>query len=106
MSLGRGILFIALVIPGLLVAISSLYTFNTEYAELGRSERYTERLVRDQRASDRQFELAFHRSDVHRINAYTNGSWGFIGALIAAIGVHGIATTQEEMIQDQKRASK
>jgi hypothetical protein len=106
MSIGRAILFISLVIPGLLVAISSLYSFNSEYAELGRSERYAERLVRDQRGNDRQLELAFHRSEVHRTNAYANGTWGFIGALIAAIGVHGIATTQDETIQDQKKASK
>jgi hypothetical protein len=93
-----------LVIPGLLLAGSSIYSFNTEYEEVARSERYVERLVREGRSSDRQLDLAYHRSLVHRMNAYVNGTWGFIGATIAAIGVHGIATAKDDSIQDQKRS--
>jgi hypothetical protein len=103
MSASRAILLIILVIPGLLFAGSSIYSFNSDFEELGRTERYVERLAKDGRSSERQLNLAYHRSLVHRMNAYTNGTWGFIGAVIAAIGVHGIATTQEETIQDQKK---
>ncbi|ARV59012.1 hypothetical protein BZZ01_10520 [Nostocales cyanobacterium HT-58-2] len=106
MSVGRAILFIALVIPGLLVAGSSLYSFNTDYTALGRTERYVEKLARDGRTNDRQLELAYHRSSVHRMNAFSNGLWGFIGATIAAIGTHGIATTREETTQEQRKSSK
>jgi hypothetical protein len=106
MSIGRTILFIALVIPGLLVAGSSLNSFNTDYAALGRTERYLETLARNGRTNDRQLDLAYHRSLVHRMNALSNGTWGFIGAAIAAIGVHGIATTKDETFQDQRKASK
>lgn len=106
MSIGRAILFIALVIPGLLIAGSSLYSFNTEYTELQRTERYVDKLARDGRTNNRQLDLAYHRSFVHRMNAFSNGTWGFIGATIAAIGVHGIATTNDETIVDQRRISK
>ncbi|BAY46907.1 hypothetical protein SAMD00079811_45230 [Scytonema sp. HK-05] len=106
MSIGRVILFIALVIPGLLVAGSSLYSFNTDYEALGRTERYVDKLVRDGRVNNRQLDLAYHRSLSHRMNAFANGTWGFIGATIAAIGVHGIATTKDETIEDQRKASK
>ncbi|GAB1544354.1 hypothetical protein NUACC21_70300 [Scytonema sp. NUACC21] len=106
MSLGRAILLITLVIPGILVAGSSLYSFNLDYTALGRTERYIEKLVRDGRTNDRQLDVAYHRSLSHRMNALSNGTWGFISAAIAAIGVHGIATTKEETIQDQKKASK
>jgi len=103
MSASRAMLLIILVIPGLLLAGSSIYSYNTDYDELGRSERYVEKLVRDGRQNDRQLNLAYHRSLAHRMNAYANGTWGFIGATIAAIGVHGIATLKEETIQDQKK---
>ncbi|GAA6617403.1 hypothetical protein [Scytonema sp. NUACC26] len=106
MSLGRAILLITLVIPGVLVTGSSLYSFNLDYIAMGRTERYVERLVREGRNNERQLDLAYHRNLVHRINALSNGTWGFIGAAIAAIGIHGIATTKDETIQDQKKASK
>jgi hypothetical protein len=104
MSASRAILLIILVIPGLILAGSSIYTFTADYEELGRTERYIEKLVREGRSNERQLNLAYHRSLAHRVNAYANGTWGFIGAMIAAMGVHGIATTQEETVQDQKKA--
>ena len=102
MSTSRAILLIALIIPGLLLAGSSIYSFNADYAELARTERYIERLVSDGRTNNRQLDLAYHRSFVHRMNAFANGTWGFIGATIAAIGVHGIATTKDELFQDRR----
>lgn len=106
MSIGRTILLIALVIPGLLIAGSSIYSFNTDYEALGRTERYVDRLVRDGNTNDRQLDIAYHRSLGHRMNALSNGTWGFIGAAIAAIGVHGIATTKEETIVDQRKTKE
>ena len=103
MSASRAMLLIILVIPGLLLAGSSIYSYNADYDELGRSERYVEKLIRDGRPNDRQLNLAYHRSLAHRMNAYANATWGFIGATIAAIGVHGIATLKDEGIQDQRR---
>ena len=103
MSVSRAILLMILVIPGLLFAGSSIYSFNTEYDEVGRSERYIQKLVREGRYNERQLNLAYHRSLVHRMNAYADETWGFIGATIAAIGVHGIATARDDSTQDQKK---
>ncbi len=105
MSIGRAILLIALVFPGLMVVATSIYSYNADYATMERTERYVEQLARQRRANDRQLQLAYHRSMVHRMNAFTNGTWGFIGATIAAIGIHGLAITKEDSIQDQKRSS-
>lgn len=60
MSSGRAILLISLVIPGLLIALSSIYSFNVDYEALGRTERYVEKLAKDNRSNNRQLELAYH----------------------------------------------
>ncbi|BAZ38247.1 hypothetical protein NIES4101_41840 [Calothrix sp. NIES-4101] len=107
MSGGRGILLIALVIPGLIVMGSSLYSFDIDYNALERTEDYIARLSRDGDGSTRQLDLAYHRSLAHRVNAFTDGTWGFIGAAIAAIGIHGIVTMKEDDFafkQDKKRS--
>ncbi|AKG20904.1 hypothetical protein [Calothrix sp. 336/3] len=101
MSIGRAILLIALVFPGLMVVGTSIYAYNTDYSAMERTERFVNRLAQNRRSDDRQLELAYHRSMVHRVNAFTNGTWGFLGAIIAGIGIHGLAAT-EETIQDKK----
>ncbi|MBF2065467.1 MAG: hypothetical protein IGS39_13750 [Calothrix sp. C42_A2020_038] len=110
MNSGRGILLIALVIPGLIIMGSSLYSFDVDYNALERTEDYIERLARDGNGSTRQLDFAYHRSLSHRINAFSNGTWGFIGAAIAALGVHGIITMKDDDFgfinnkQDKKKA--
>ncbi|MDF5723448.1 MAG: hypothetical protein PUP91_23870 [Rhizonema sp. PD37] len=104
MNAGKAILLISLVIPGILIAASSIYSFNNDYEEIRRSERYVERLIREGRNNnDRQLNLAYHRNLVHRMNTLTNGTWGCVGGIIAAIGVHGMTRSTEENIQDQKK---
>jgi hypothetical protein len=108
MSGGRSTLLIALVIPGLIVMGSSLYSFDIDYNALERTEDYIARLARNGEGTTRQLDLAYHRSLAHRVNAFTDGTWGFIGAAIAAIGIHGIATIKEEDFgfkQDKKKSS-
>jgi hypothetical protein len=106
-SSGRGILLIALVIPGLMIMGSSLYSFDVDYNALERTEDNIQRLIRDGNGSTRQLDFAYHRSLAHRINAFTDGTWGFIGAAIAAIGVHGIVTMKDDDFgfkQDRKKS--
>lgn len=104
MSIGRAILLIALVFPGLMIVGTSIYAYNTDYAATERTERYIEKLARERRGDNRQLDLAYHRSTVHRMNAFTNGTWGFLGGLIAAIGIHGLAITKDDTIQDQRKS--
>lgn len=103
MSSGRAILLMSLVIPGLLIALSSIYSFNVDYEALERTERYVEKLTRENRTNNRQLELAYHRSLGHRLDALADGTWGFIGGAIAALGVHGIASIKDDTIQDQRK---
>lgn len=101
MSAGRAILLMTLVIPGFIVMGSSLYAFDEDINALNRSEAYVERLSRDG-ASTRQIDFAIHRSLSNRINLLSDGTWGFIGAAIAAIGIHGISTIKDDDYRDYK----
>ncbi|MBD2205896.1 hypothetical protein H6G33_27350 [Calothrix sp. FACHB-1219] len=96
MNTRKIILLITLVIPGLAVVGVSLYWFILDYAALGKAEIYIEQLARNKQASDRQLDYAYHRTLAHRINVFADGTWGLIGGLITGLGIHGIATIQEQ----------
>ncbi|AFY35752.1 hypothetical protein [Calothrix sp. PCC 7507] len=86
------ILLITLVFPGLAVVGVSLYWFNLDYDALGKSEKYVEKLVQEGKVSDRQLEYNYHRTFIHRINVFADGTWGLLGGVITSLGIHGIAT--------------
>jgi hypothetical protein len=39
--------------------------------------------------------LADARQNMHRINVFADGTWALLCAIIAAIGVHGLAVTKK-----------
>jgi hypothetical protein len=39
--------------------------------------------------------LADARQNIHRINVFADGTWTLLCAIIAAIGVHGLAATKK-----------
>ncbi|MBD2354732.1 hypothetical protein H6G41_08830 [Tolypothrix sp. FACHB-123] len=96
MNIRKIILLITLVIPGLAVVGVSLYWFILDYAALGKAENYIEKLAKDKQANDRQLDYAYHRTLAHRINVFADGTWGLIGGVITGLGIHGIATIQEQ----------
>ncbi|MCC5628930.1 hypothetical protein LC613_12885 [Nostoc sphaeroides CHAB 2801] len=89
------ILLITLVFPGLAVVGVSLYWFNLDYAALIKAERYVENLVEVGKVNDRQLEYAYHRTYIHRINVFADGTWGLLGGVIAALGIHGLVTIRD-----------
>jgi hypothetical protein len=86
------ILLTTLVVPGLTVVGISLYWFNLDYAALGKAEKYVEKLVEEAKVNDRQLNYAYHRTLIHRINVFADGTWGLLGGAIAALGIHGLVT--------------
>ncbi|MDZ8067196.1 MAG: hypothetical protein RMY64_16500 [Nostoc sp. DedQUE08] len=90
------ILLITLVFPGLAVVGVSLYWFNLDYAALIKAENYVENLVEvGGIVNDRQLEYAYHRTYIHRINVFADGTWGLLGGVITALGIHGLVTIKK-----------
>lgn len=48
-----------------------------------------ENLVEVGKVNDRQLEYAYHRTYIHRINVFADGTWALLGGVIAALGIHG-----------------
>ncbi|BAY24844.1 hypothetical protein NIES2100_46410 [Calothrix sp. NIES-2100] len=96
MNTRKALLLITLVMPGLAVVGVSLYWFILDYDALGKAEVYIEKLAKDEKASNRQLDYAYHRTLAHRINVFADGTWGLIGAVITGLGIHGLATIQEQ----------
>ena len=92
MNIRKAILFITLVFPGLAVVGVSLYWFNLDYSALIKAEKYVENLVEVGKVNDRQLEYAYHRTYIHRINVFADGTWGLLGGVITALGIHGLVT--------------
>ncbi|ALF52741.1 hypothetical protein ACX27_07545 [Nostoc piscinale CENA21] len=90
------ILLITLVFPGVAVVGTSLYWFNLDYAALGKAENYVQKLVEENKVTDRQLEYAYHRTFIHRINVFADGTWGLLGGVITALGIHGLVTIKEK----------
>ncbi|MFN6537818.1 MAG: hypothetical protein RM021_015795 [Nostoc sp. EkiNYC01] len=88
------ILLVTLVFPGLAVVGVSLYWFNLDYAALIKAEKYVENLVNQTEVNDRRLQYAYHRTYIHRINVFADGTWGLLGGIIAALGIHGIGNRE------------
>jgi hypothetical protein len=95
MNARMAILLITLVFPGLGVVGVSLYWFNLDYAALIKAEQYVENLVEAGKVNDRKLEYAYHRTYIHRINVFADGTWGLLGGVITGLGIHGLVTNRE-----------
>ncbi len=102
MSPGKGIILTALIIPGLIIIGTSIYLFNRDYSALVRSENNLSRLVRQNRTSNRRLDFVYHRTQVQRISVITDQAWGLIGAVITAIGIHGLVTMDKDSWENQE----
>ncbi|MBD2292791.1 hypothetical protein H6G06_04650 [Anabaena sphaerica FACHB-251] len=96
MNTRPGILLISLVMPGLLVFLISLYYFGTDYSALIKAENYVEQLVKDEKVNERNLQFAYHRALAHRINVFADATWGLLGGVITAIGIHGLVILKEK----------
>lgn len=96
MKARMAILFITLVFPGLVVVGVSLYWFNLDYAALMKAEKNLETEVAVQKLNARQLEFAYHRTLAHRINVFADGTWGLLGGVITALGIHGLVTIKQK----------
>ncbi|WP_367890307.1 hypothetical protein [Sphaerospermopsis torques-reginae] len=91
-----GILLLTLVIPGFSVVLISLYFFVLDYSALIKAENYVEQLAKDKTANERSLQFAYHRALAHRINVFADATWGLLGGVITAIGIHGLVILKEK----------
>ncbi|MBS3029519.1 MAG: hypothetical protein HCA25_21300 [Dolichospermum sp. DET50] len=96
MKTRTGILLLTLVMPGLLVVLISLYYFIADYDALIKAENYVEQLAKDEKANQKSLQFSYHRALAHRINVFADATWGLLGGVITAVGIHGLVTLKEK----------
>ncbi|MFM5887503.1 MAG: hypothetical protein ACKPFD_13710 [Dolichospermum sp.] len=90
------ILLFTLVVPGFLVVLVSLYFFAVDYDALIQAETYLEKIANDKRPNERNLQFAYHRALAHRINVFADGTWGLLGGVITAVGIHGLVMLKQQ----------
>lgn len=95
MNTRQAILLTTVIAPGLIALVISIYYFGTDYAALIKAESYVEQLVEDANSNERKLDFAYHRALAHRINVFADATWGLLGGVITALGIHGSVTMKE-----------
>ena len=90
------ILLFTLVVPGFLVVLVSLYFFAVDYEALIKSETYVEKIANDKRTNEGNLQFAYHRALAHRINVFADATWGLLGGVITAVGIHGLVMLKQK----------
>lgn len=91
----RAILFLLLVVPGSAAVITSTWWGINDFAALEKANQNFDKLV-SQGASQKELFIASHRENTHRINVGFDGTWIALGAILAGMGILGIAQPQNK----------
>jgi hypothetical protein len=82
-------LLVLVVLPGIAVVVICVYYALQDWAVLKASYTQYEKLVLAG-ADLRALFVAEARQNVFRINLFAEGVWALLGAILAAIGIHGL----------------
>ncbi|MGB3786984.1 MAG: hypothetical protein WA949_03170 [Phormidesmis sp.] len=88
-SLGRVVLLVLIVIPGLTGVFVFGYFTLQDWDQLQRDYRYFTALIEQSSTLEALF-VAEAQQNVQRINLMADGIWTLLSAILAAIGLHGI----------------
>lgn len=83
------ILFFLLVLPGLFCFGFCLYYALIDWAALQKAQANFERVAGSSSDMSTLF-AAEAKQSIHRINLFAEVVWALLGAIIAAIGIHGL----------------
>ena len=83
------LLFILLVVPGLACFVFCMYFALQDWAALQKAYAQFERVAGSSKEMSTLF-VAEARQNIHRINLFADVVWALLGAVIAAIGIHGL----------------
>lgn len=89
MSLRQWLLFLLLVVPGVAGFIFCMYYALIDWALLQKTYANFEHLAGTS-ADMKTLFVAEAEQNIHRINVFADVVWALMGAIIAAIGIHGL----------------
>jgi 3-dehydroquinate synthetase len=74
----------------------SLYFFAVDYNALIKAETYIEKIANDKKFDKGTLQFAYHRALAHRINVFADATWGLLGGVITAVGIHGLVMLKQK----------
>lgn len=83
------LLLCLLVIPGAAVSIVCIHYALLDWRQLQIAYRHFHELAGGN-AGMRELFVAESAQNIHRINLFADGVWAILGAILAAIGIHGL----------------
>lgn len=95
MRLRQAILFFALVVPGVFCFGFCLYYALQDWAALQKNYAHFAQLAATSRDMPTLF-VAEARQNIHRINVFADVVWALLGAIVGAIGIHGLCVHQQK----------
>ena len=88
------ILFLLLVVPGVFCFAFCMYYALQDWAALQRTYAEFARLAGRSTNMSALF-VAEARQNIHRINLFADVVWALLGAVVAAIGIHGLCVNYQ-----------
>lgn len=92
MRLRQCLLFLLLVIPGVFCFLVCMYYALLDWDALQRAYVNFERIAGTSTDMSTLF-VAEAKQNIHRINLFADVVWALLGAVVAAIGIHGLCVT-------------
>lgn len=91
------ILFLLLVVPGVFCFAFCMYFALQDWAALQRTYAEFARLAGTSTDMSALF-VAEARQNIHRINLFADAVWALLGAVVAAIGIHGLCVNHQSRV--------
>lgn len=94
MRLRQWLLFILLVVPGVFCFVFCMYYALQDWAALQKAYANFAR-VADSSSNMSTLFVAEAKQNIHRINLFADVVWALLGAIVAAIGIHGLCIIRQ-----------
>lgn len=88
------VLFLGLVVPGMVCFVVCMYYALSDWAELQKAYAHFAHTVSTSSSMSTLF-VAESKQNIHRINLFADVVWALLGAIIAAIGIHGLCVNSQ-----------
>jgi hypothetical protein len=89
MRIRQWLLFLLLIVPGVFCFAYCLYYALLDWAALQKAYTHFEHVAGTSSSMSSLF-VAEARQNIHRVNLFAEVVWALLGAIIAALGIHGL----------------
>lgn len=90
--MARAMLVVLLVVPGGAVVLLCAWFAGQDWQQLQLAYAHFRALAATE-APLRELFVAEAAQNLHRLNLFADGVWGLLGAILAGLGLHGLAVT-------------